>query len=292
MRSLLNRTRLICALLATLSLLGAVPAVAQGFAADKPIGSSAQQLPGYLAHAGVEQRLGQELPLTAIYTDESGQTAPLGTFFHGKPVVMALIYYRCAMLCPQVLHGLAAGLQQTTLKPGQDYDVLVFSIDPGDSPQDAAVQKAQFLHDAGFGAGAASAVHFLTGKQPSIDAIAGATGFHYVLVPGPDGKLDQYAHSSVIMFATPEGRLSKYISGIDYPPRDLRLALLSASEHRISNPVDLLILYCCSYNPVVGKYSVSVLRVLGIAGMVAVLSLVGMLILLTRKPRPRPPAAA
>ncbi len=260
-------------------------ALAQGYAADKPMGSTPQQLPGYLAHAGVEQRLGQPLPLSTTYTDETGHTAPLSTFFQGKPVAVALVYYRCAMLCPQVLHGLATGLGQTTLHLGSDYTVLVFSIDPADTPHDAATQKAEFLHDMGAASAQGAAVHFLTGSQPAIDAIAGATGFQYVRVPGPDGKLDQFAHSSVVMFATPDGRLSKYLSGIEYQPRDLRLALLGASAHKISNPVDLLILYCCSYNPVVGRYSVSVLRVLGIAAMIAVAGLVGLLVLLIRKPR-------
>lgn len=263
-------------------------AAGQGYSADKPVGATAQQLPGYLAHAGIEQRLGQTLPLDSLYTDEAGRTAPLKDWFTGKPAALALVYYRCAMLCPQVLHGLATGLGQTTLTLGKDYSVLVFSIAPTDTPADAAMQKSEFLKSMGAAAAnpsASSAVHFLTARQPSIDAIAGATGFHYVMVPGPDGKMDQYAHSSVVMFATPEGRLSKYLSGIDYPPRDLRLALLGASAHKISNPVDLLILYCCSYNPVVGRYSVSVVRVLGIAGMITVLALIGMLILLTRKPR-------
>ena len=265
--------------------IGAARCSAQGYPADKPLGSAAQQLPGYLAHAGIEQRLGQPLPLNAVYTDETGHTAPLSSWLTGKPLALALVYYRCAMLCPQVLHGLATGLRGTTLAAGKDYDVLVFSISPTDTPQDAAMQKADFVRELGGGSAAGPAVHFLTAKQPAIDAIAAATGFHYVLVPGPDGKLDQYAHSSVVMFATPEGKLSKYLSGIDYPPRDLRLALLGASAHKISNPVDLLILYCCSYNPAVGRYSVSILRVLGIAGMVTVLVVIGMFVLLTRKPR-------
>ena len=268
-----------------LALAGSAGVRAQGYSADKPMGAMAQQVPSYLAHAGVEQRLGQRLPMDATYTDEAGQTAALSSWFRGKPVALALVYYRCAMLCPQVLHGLAAGLKQTTLVPGRDYNVLVFSIAPTDTPVDAAREKADFLKELGANAAAGAAVHFLTAKQPAIDAIAGATGFHYVLVPGPDGKLDQYAHSSVIMFATPEGLLSKYLSGIEYPARDLRLALLGASAHKISNPVDLLILYCCSYNPAVGKYSVSVLRVLGIAGMIAVGLMIGMLVMLTRKPR-------
>ncbi len=274
-------------LLCLLLLSGFAGLQAQAYSAEKPMGSAAQQMPGYLAHAGVEQRLGQPLPLSTPFTDETGRTAPLQTWFNGKPAAVALVYYSCAMLCPQVLHGLSTGLRGTTLAPGKDYDVLVFSISPTDTPRDAAMQKAMFVKDLGTGVGASAAVHFLTAKQPGIDAIAGATGFHYVMVPGPDGKMNQYAHSSVVMFATPEGRLSKYLSGVVYEPRDLRLALLGASAHKISNPVDLLILYCCNYNPVVGRYSVSVMRVLGIAGMITLVVVVAMLVLLIRKPRAR-----
>ena len=278
--------------LAALILAAAQPGslAAQGYAADKPVGATAQQLPAYLAHAGVEQRLGQPLPLAAAYTDDTGRTGPLGTFLNGKPSALALVYFHCGMLCPQVLHGLAAGLHDTTLKLGEDYNVLVFSIDPHDTPHDAALAKADFLRDAGAAPTAAGNVHFFTAPQLAIDAIAGDTGFHYVLVPGPDGKLSQYAHSSVIMFATPDGKLSRYLSGVVYEPRDLRMALLGASAHRISNPVDLLILYCCSYNPTVGRYSVSVMRVLGIAGMITVIGLVGLVVLLVRKPRTPTPA--
>lgn len=260
---------------------------AQGYSAEQPIGAAAQSRPDYLAKAGIEQRLGQPLPLGAVYTDESGRTGAVKSWFNGKPVVMAEVYYKCAMLCPQVLHGLAVGLAQTTLKPGKDYDVLIFSIDPTDKPADALAQKQQFLQQAGWtgNAEAGGAVHFLTGDKASIAAMSGATGFHYVMVPGPDGKMDQFAHSSVIMFATPDGRMSKYLSGIDYPARDLRMALLDASEKKISNPVDLLILYCCSYSPTVGRYSVSVLRILSIAGMASLLALIGMVVLLTRKPK-------
>ncbi len=279
------RITLVAALLA----LG-LPLAAQQYSADRPVGANAQQLPAYLSHAGVEQRLGQPLPLDRTFTDSLGHTAALQTFFTGRPVVLALVYYRCAMLCPQVLHGLATGLSQTTLTPGKDYDVLVASIDPHDTSADAASAKQQFLAEMHAPAAATAAVHFLTGPQPSIDALAAATGFHYVMVPGPDGKMDQFAHSSVIMFATPDGRMSKYLSGIDYPARDLRLALLGASAHHISNPVDLLILYCCSYNPVVGRYTVSILHVLGLAGMVTLVGLIGMLVLLSRNKPSKPTA--
>ncbi len=278
--------------------IGAASAPAQGsYAADKGVGYAAQQVPGYLAHAGVEQRLGQPLPAHSIWTDESGRTGELSGWFNRQPIAMALVYYKCVMLCPQVVAGLAAGLRESTLVLGKDYQVLVFSIDPGDTPADAAGQKRQFLVQMGAsgtqaaGTQAESAVHFLTGKPESIAAVTGAAGFHYVLVPGPDGRMDQFAHSSVVMFATPDGKLSKYLSGIQYPARDLRLALLDASARRISNPVDLLILYCCSYNPAVGKYSVAVGRVLGIAGMAAVAIVMGMIFLLTRRPKSMHPSA-
>jgi protein SCO1 len=245
---------------------------------------TAQQRPDYLAHAGLEQRLGQPLPMQAQFTDETGRTGPLASWFDGKPVVMALVYYKCSMLCPQVLHGLADGLKQTTLTPGKDYEVLTFSIDPMDTPTDAAAQKRTFLDEMGRPE-AAGSVHFLTANEASIAAISGATGFHFVRVPGPDGKMDQFAHSSVIMFATPDGKMSKYLAGIEYQPRDLRMALLEASEKKISNPVDLLILYCCNYSPSAGRYTVSVIRVLGIAGMVTLAGLIALVVLLTRKPK-------
>jgi protein SCO1/2 len=194
-----------------LSAVLATDAVAQGYSAEQPMGATAQSRPAYLEHAGVQQRLGEPLPMTVDFTDETGRTAPLGAWFGGKPVVMAEVYYKCAMLCPQVLHGLAVGLTQTTLTAGKDYDVLVFSIDPTDKPADAATQKATFVKEAGLERHA-DAVHFLTGAEPAITAMSEATGFHYVMVPGPDGKMDQFAHSSVIMFATPGGRMSKYLS--------------------------------------------------------------------------------
>jgi protein SCO1 len=265
-------------------MLGVGTMVAQGYSADKPIGAMAQQRPAYLEHAGIVQQLGKPLPMAATFTDETGKSAPLQTWFAGKPVAMAMVYYKCAMLCPQVLHGLAMGLKSTTLMPGKDYEVLVFSIDPTDTPADAVTQRQQFLSEAGMTAHP-EAVHFLTAAKPSIDALSAATGFQFVMVPGPDGKMDQFAHSSVVMFTTPDGRMSKYLAGVSYEPRDLRLALLDASEKKISNPVDLLILYCCSYSPTAGSYSVSVMRILGIAGMVSVLVVIGMIYLLTRKPK-------
>jgi protein SCO1/2 len=260
------------------------------YSADKPLGASAQSTPAYLKNAGLDQRLGSRIPLNLEFTDSAGRTEPLQSLFRTRPVVLALVYYNCAMLCPQVMHGLASALPQTGYRPGQDYDVVVASIDPADTPKDAAAARTTFLRGLG-GSAPADSVHFLVGGQPEITALAAALGFHYVRVPGPDGRMTQFAHSSVIMIATPDGRLSKYLTGVDYQPRDLRLALLEASDHRIGSPSDLVLLYCCSYSPSEGRYTVSVLRVLGLAGMATMAGMVFLLFMLSRKPRPPAKAA-
>jgi protein SCO1/2 len=269
-------------LLGVMSLcLGAYGQLAQD---GKQLGAAAQALPQYLKDAGLEQRLNQPLPATATFLDETGKQVQFGSYFHTRPVVMALVYFKCAMLCPQVLHGMAEGLKSSGFVAGKDYDVVVTSIDPMDTPTDASVAKKKFLEELGQETAAgAMGVHFLTGQPPSIAAVSGATGFHYVRVPGPDGKMDQFAHSSVIMFATPEGRLSEYLSGIEYSSRDVRLALVTASQHKIGTPKDLFLLYCCNYVPSAGKYTVDVLRLLGIAAMVTLAGMAGGVYLLTRK---------
>jgi protein SCO1/2 len=259
----------------------ALPALAQ-YSSNKPLGASAQSTPAYLKNAGLDQRLGTQIPLNLHFRDSMGADAPLGRYFARKPVALALVYFKCAMLCPQVLHGLANSLAQTGYAPARDYDVLVASIDPTDTPADAATARQKFVAQLG-GDVPADSVHFVTGAQPEITALAESVGFHYVRVPGPDGKMTQFAHSSVIMVATPEGKLSKYLTGVEYQPRDLRLALLEASDHRIGSPTDLILLYCCNYSPGEGRYTVSVLRVLGLAGMASVLGLATMLYMLTRK---------
>jgi protein SCO1 len=278
--------RRLCLLLATASCVAvsfALPALAQ-YSADKPLGSTAQSTPAYLKDAGLDQRLGTQIPLNLHFRDIKGDDAPLGRYFARKPVALALVYYKCAMLCPQVLHGLANSLGQTGYTPARDYDVIVASIDPTDTPADAEAARQKFVSQLG-GDVPADSVHFLTGAQPEITALANSIGFHYVRVPGPDGKMTQFAHSSVIMVATPEGKLSKYLTGVEYQPRDLRLALLEASDHRIGSPTDLILLYCCNYSPGEGRYTVSVLRVLGLAGMGSLIGLAALLYMLNRKPK-------
>ena len=261
-----------------------VPVWAQQYSADKPVGAAAQSTPAYLKKAGISQNLGNQLPLNDRFVDSGGTNVPLGAYFEHRPVVMALVYYKCKMLCPQVLSGLARTLRQVGFTPGKDYDIVVTSIDPADTPADGAAEKAHFLDSLGT-PNAGSSLHFLTAQQASITDLASATGFNYVRVPGPDGKMDQFAHSSVIMIATPDGRMSKYLFGIDYQPRDVRLAVIQASTHHIGSVSDLILLYCCNYSPTAGKYTVSILRVMGLAAMGSLFMLVALLYALSRKPR-------
>jgi protein SCO1/2 len=249
---------------------------------DHPMGSAAQVPPKYLKDAGLVERLNQPLPLDAAYTDDTGRQVKLAEYFHHRPVAMALVYFHCSMLCPQVLHGMAQSLRGVGFTPGKDYDIVIFSIDPMDTPKDAAEAKRTFLAELGQ-PNAGDSVHFLTGQQASIDAISQATGFHYVRVPGPDGKMDQFAHSSVIMFATPDGRMSEYLAGIEYPTRDVRLALVNASHLKIASAKDLFLLYCCNYVPSSGKYTVAVLRILSLAALVTLIAMGIGLYLLNRK---------
>jgi protein SCO1/2 len=278
----------------TLAILVVIPQThAQQYAADrKALGSSAQVTPDYLKHAGIDQNLNHSLPLTDHFRDENGNDTPLANYFGQKPAVLALVYFKCRMLCPQVLRGMAASLKQTGFHPGHEYNIVVSSIDPTDTPADASQAKQEFLQKLGVNRDdpAATSIHFLTGPQTSIDHLAAATGFHYIRVPGPDGVMNQFAHSSVIMIATPDGRMSKYLNGIDYQPRDVRLALIEASNQHIGTPTDAILLYCCNYTPSEGRYTVSVLRIMGLAAMGSVLALGAVIFLLGKKPASQRPS--
>ncbi len=278
------RCRSFPVVLAALLVASFAPVWGQQYSADKPLGATAQSAPAFLKKAGVDQNLSKQLPLSDHFLDSSGADVPLGTYFQHRPVVMALVYYKCKMLCPQVLSGLAKTLRQVNFSPGKDYDVVIASIDPADTPADGAAEKARFLESLGTPDAGAS-VHFLTGQQAAITDLAAATGFNFVRIAGPDGKMDQFAHSSVIMITTPDGRMSKYLFGIDYQPRDVRLAVIQASTHHIGTVSDLILLYCCNYSPSAGKYTVSILRVMGLAAMGSLFMLLALLYALSRKPK-------
>jgi protein SCO1/2 len=224
-------------------------------------------LPGALQGVGIDQKLDRQIPLDLIFTDEFGKPVPLSAYFRpGRPVLLALVYYRCPMLCTQILTGVASSLKAVSLDPGKDFEVVSISFDPRDTPETAASKKQLCLRRYGR-PGTANGWHLLTGGGASIQALAAAVGYHYKYDPATD----QYAHASGIMIATPDGRLSRYFYGVEYAPRDLRLGLVEASRHKIGNPVDQILLFCYHYDPLTGKYGAAVMKLVRFAGAAFVL---------------------
>lgn len=233
-----------------------------------------------LASVAIEQKLGSPLPLDAVFRDESGALVPLQKYFSTRPVVLAFVYYRCPMLCSYVLEGLRQSLRGMSLSAGRDFEVVAVSIDPADTSAGARVQKDDFAK--GYGRrGAEAGIHFLTGEESSIRRAADAAGFRYE----KDKETGEFAHAAGIFVATPGGRLSKDFYGIEYAPRDLRLALVEASSGRVGTPVDRLILLCSHYDPATGRYSLAVLKLVRIAGAATALALGAMVVVFVRRER-------
>ena len=230
-------------------------------------------LPGALQGVGIDQRLNEQVPLDLVFRDEAGRPVPLSSFFHGKPVVLALVYYRCPMLCTQILNGVAGSLRAVSFNPGQDFEVVSVSFDPQDTSELASAKKQMYLRRYGR-EGTANGWHLLTGDEKNIKALTDAVGFHYKY----DAATQQFAHASGIMILTPEGRLSRYFYGVEYSPRDVRLALVEASRNKIGNAVDQILLFCYHYDATSGKYGAVVTNLLRIAGAVFVLICGGFLV--------------
>ena len=226
-------------------------------------------LPGALQGVGIDQKLDQQVPLNLLFKDEFGNQVPLSTYFKsGKPVVLALVYYRCPMLCTQILNGVASSLKAVSLDPGKDFEVVAISFDPKDTPETAASKKQLYMRRYGR-PGTANGWHLLTGDAANIKALTDAVGYHYKY----DTATDQFAHASGIMIATPEGRLSRYFYGVEYAPRDVRLGLVEASQNKIGNPVDQILLFCYHYDAATGKYGAVVMNMVRFAG--AAFALIG-----------------
>jgi protein SCO1/2 len=240
-----------------------------------PPGTSSELVPDILAKVGIDQKLDAQIPLDAVFRDETGRQVKLSEYFGQRPVILSLVYYECPMLCTQVLNGAVAAFKVLNFTVGEDYDVVTVSFDPKETPAMAAAKKETYLAKYGRPQ-AAKGWHFLTGEQPAITALAGAVGFRYTF----DQSTLQYVHSSAIMVLTPQGRVSKYFYGIDYPPRDIRLGLIEASNGKIGTPVDQLLLYCYHYDPHSGKYSMIVMNVLRLAGVATVALMLGFIGLL------------
>jgi protein SCO1/2 len=261
-----------------------IPAFAQVSSyGDKQSGeNTGDQLPQVLQKVGVSQHLNQQLPLDASFVNDTGKVVKLGDYFGKHPAILSLVYYNCPMLCSEELDGLTSALEMVKLTPGKDFDVVIISIDPSETPEIAAAKKAFYLKRYGRPE-TANGWHFLTGQRPAIDAVTNAVGFGYVKVPGPDGKLTQFAHASSIELTTTDGKLAQYYLGVEYSPKDMLLGLIDASGNKIGSPVANILTYCYHYDPQTNKHSLRVVRVVQFGGMVTVAGLGGFMFVMFRR---------
>jgi len=259
----------------------AIPSLAQ-IVTEPP----AERLPPQLGNVGIEQRLNQRVPLDLEFRDEAGRTVRLGEYFHeGKPVVLSLVYFRCRMMCSQVLSSLAGALRYVKFDAGKQFEVLTVSFDPAETPAMAQEAKKQYLAIYGH-PGAEHGWHFLTGNEGSIRALSDAVGFHYYHDPGSN----QFAHATGIMLLTPDGRVSEYYYGAKYFPSDLRLGLVQSSRNRIGTIADQVVLYCYHYDPRIGRYGAMVTRLIQVSGAATLLIFGSILLFLfSSDPRRREP---
>ena len=240
----------------------------------------ASTLPSALRGVGLDQRLGDQVPPDLVFRDEQGAAVSLERYFGDRPVILALVYYECPMLCSLQLSGLVRSLRALTLNPAEDFEVVTISFDPGETPAVAAQKKAAYLERYAR-AGAESGWHFLTGTEESIQALTRAVGFRYAYDP----ETDEYSHAAGIVVLTPQGRISRYFYGIEYPARDLRLGLIEASGNRIGSFVDQALLFCFHYDPLEGKYNFAIMNGLRAGGLATVLILGGFVIGALRRDR-------
>lgn len=242
------------------------------------LGQTANGLPAALQDIGIDQHLNEQVPLDLIFRDETGRNVKLGEYFDGKPVILSLAYYNCPMLCTQVLNGMTGSMKGISFDAGREFNVITVSFDPREGP-DLAAAKKQVYVGSYQRPGAEEGWHFLTGDQESIRKLTQAVGFRYKF----DAATNQYAHASGIMVLTPQGRISHYFYGIDYAPKDLRLALVEASENKIGSPVDQLLLYCYHYDPATGKYGPVIMNIMRLAGIATIIAMVALILLLRKR---------
>jgi protein SCO1/2 len=243
--------------------------------------------PGPLQDVGFDQRLGEAVPLDAVFVDERGERVTLGDFFGERPVIMALVYYECPMLCTMVLNGLTSSLGTLEFDPGEEFEVVIVSFDTRETP--AQARSARSTHVGRYDRpGTEDGWHFLTGDEESVQRITQSLGFRYVWVP----ESNQFAHAAGIVALTPEGQIARYFYGIEYAPRDVRLGLVEAADNQIGSLVDQILLYCFHYDPVVGKYSAVAMNIVRLAAAATVLALGSFLILQWRRERRRRTLAA
>ena len=259
--------RLLIASFAALALAASTRTYAQNPGNLVEPGDPTSARPGILSRIAIDQRIGHQVPSDFPFVDENGRDVTLGDYFGKRPVVLALVYYECPMLCTQVLNGLVSALGVLNFEAGREFDVVAVSFNPKEGPGLASQKKAAYLERYGRPQSAAG-WHFLTGSQASIDRLTDAVGFRYEY----DEKIGQFAHGAAIEVLTPKGAIAKYFYGIEYSPRDLRLGIIEASDERIGSVVDDVLLFCYHYDPSSGKYGTSILRMVRAGGVLTVLA--------------------
>ena len=242
------------------------------------VGIVASNVPPQFKAVTFAQRLNQQVPLDTMLKDEAGRSVTLGQYFGQKPVMLAFVYYQCPMLCPLTLNGISSALKAMPFVPGKDFEIVVVSFDPRDTPESANAKKQ--AHLAHWTAqSTAAGWHFLTGDQASIERLTSAAGFTYQW----DEKTGQFAHVSGVLTLTPEGRLARYFYGVEYSPKELRLALVESSQGRIGSKVEELLLYCFHYDPTVGRYGWAVMTLVRTGGALTVALLLGFIVVMRRR---------
>jgi protein SCO1/2 len=270
--------RVVLAALAAVVCAGSARAQVAGTRPDP--GDATKSRPGLLNEIRIDQKLNTRVPLDLPFVDEAGQQVRLGDYFGKRPVILALVYYECPMLCTQVLNGLVTALGVMNFEPGKEFDVVAVSFNPREGPGLASQKKAAYMeryarpHTAG-------GWHFLTGPETSIAKLADAVGFRYAY----DDAIKQYAHGAAIEVLTPTGHISKYFYGIEYSARDIRLGLIEASEERIGTAIDDFLLFCYHYDPATGKYGAAVLRMVRLGGIATVVAFLSFLAVSLRRER-------
>src|ERR1700747_1759480 len=231
----------------------------------------------YLTNVGIEQHLDGQVPPDLAFVDDTGRAVKLGDYFGKKPLILNLVYYNCPMLCGEELAGISSALKVVKFDVGKEFEILTVSFNPKETPILAAAKKQEYVKRYGR-PNASAGWHFLTGPAESINALTKVVGFQYQY----DESKNQYAHATAIMVLTPQGRISRYFYGVEFPPKDLRMGLVEASQGKIGNAVDAVLLYCYHYNPETGKYGVMVTNILRLAAAATILLLGGLLFILWR----------
>ena len=246
-----------------------------------PSRSTGSGLPEPLKKVGIEQKLDEQIPFDAEFKNADGELIKLGSLFkNDRPVILALVYYECPMLCNEVLNGLTGSLKAVSFDLGKDYDVVAISFDAreNDKPNLAKNKKLGYIERYGR-EGSENGWHFLTGTQEEIDKVTEAVGFNYTF----DERTNQFAHAGGVMIATPEGKLSRYLYGVDYAPKDLKFGIMESSRNEIGDPVDQLLLYCYHYDPSTGKYGLVIINVIRVAGIATLAGIAGMVFVFWRR---------